>query len=105
MAFLGERRDVELIMPSADLFILPSISEGFPITILESLASGVPVVATRVGGVVEIESESVVRLVEPGQPEALARAIKEMEQSKSSKEVVRKTGKIASKYAHIKIPY
>lgn len=105
VAFLGERRDVEMIMPSADLFILPSISEGFPITILESLASGVPVVATRVGGVVEIESESVVKLVEPGQPEALARAIKEMEQYKSSKEVVRKTGKIASKYAHIKIPY
>jgi L-malate glycosyltransferase len=105
VVFLGERRDVELIMPSADLFILPSISEGFPITILESLASGVPVVATRVGGVVEIESESVVRLVEPGQSEALARAIKEMVQPDSLKEAVKKACKIASAYAHIKIPY
>ncbi len=105
VTFLGERRDVELIMPSADLFILPSISEGFPITILESLASGVPVVATRVGGVMEIESESVVRLVEPSQPEALAQAIKEMEQPNSSKEIAKNACKIASKYAHIKIPY
>jgi glycosyltransferase involved in cell wall biosynthesis len=105
VVFLGERRDVEQIMPSADLFILPSISEGFPITILESLASGVPVVATRVGGVEEIELESLVRLVEPGQPEDLARAIKQMEKDCSWKEVKNRARETARKYAHIKIPY
>jgi L-malate glycosyltransferase len=105
VVFLGERRDVELIMPSTDLFILPSISEGFPITILESLASGVPVVATRVGGVEEIMAESVVQVVEPGQPEALARAIKQMGSRKSSEENVQKARETASQYSHIKIPY
>lgn len=105
VVFLDERRDVELIMPSADLFILPSISEGFPITILESLASGVPVVATRVGGVEEIESESLVMLVEPGESEALARAIKQMDENNSLKEVKIRARETARKYAHIKIPY
>lgn len=105
VVFLGERRDVEQIMPATDLFILPSISEGFPITILESLASGVPVVATRVGGVEEIELESLVRLVEPGQPEDLARAIKEMKEHSSRKEVKNRARETAQKYAHIEIPY
>jgi glycosyltransferase involved in cell wall biosynthesis len=105
VVFLGERRDVELIMPSTDLFILPSISEGFPITILESLASGIPVVATRVGGVEEIESGSVMMVVEPGQPEALAQAIKQMEEHGLTEEVRKKARETARKYAHIKIPY
>jgi glycosyltransferase involved in cell wall biosynthesis len=103
--FLGERRDVEQIMPSADIFVLPSISEGFPITILESLASGVPVVATRVGGVEEIGEESVVRLVEPGKPEALAQAIIQMDKHATLKEVRTRACETARKYAHIKIPY
>jgi glycosyltransferase involved in cell wall biosynthesis len=105
VTFLGERRDVERIMPGADLFVLPSISEGFPITILESLASGLPVVATSVGGVEEIELESLVRLVEPGRPEDLARAIKQMEKLSSRKEVKNQARETARKYAHIKIPY
>lgn len=105
VVFLGERRDVAQIMPSADLFILPSISEGFPITILESLASGVPVVATRVGGVEEIESESVVTVVEPGQPEALTRAIKQLVEHESLEEVRERALTIAHKYSYIKIPY
>lgn len=105
VVFLGERRDVEKIMPSVDLFVLPSISEGFPISILESLASGVPVVATNVGGVVEIESGSIVQLVEPGQPEALTQAIMQMEEYISQKVVKKQAREKARKYAQIKIPY
>ena len=40
--------------PKFDVFVLPSLSEGFPLTILEALSSGVPCLATRVGGVPEI---------------------------------------------------
>ena len=47
---LGERRDVERIMPVLDVFVLPSVSEGTSMTLLEAMASGVPVVASNVGG-------------------------------------------------------
>jgi glycosyltransferase involved in cell wall biosynthesis len=59
--------------PKFDVFALPSLSEGFPLTILESLSFRVPCVATGVGGVPEILGEDY--LVEKWDPEGLARKI------------------------------
>lgn len=77
--FVGVREDIADILAAADLFVLPSLSEGFPFVLLEALAMGRPVVASRVNGVPElIEDHKTGLLVPPRDPQALARAIRDM---------------------------
>ena len=52
--FVGVRRDVHEILPAADVFVLSSVSEGVSITLLEAMATGVPICATDVGGNAEV---------------------------------------------------
>lgn len=52
--FLGARGDVADLLPAFDIVVLPSVSEGLPFTILEAMALGRPVVATKVGGTAEV---------------------------------------------------
>lgn len=52
--FLGERKDIAELLSAFDLFILPSLTEGVSITLLEAMASGIPIVASKVGGNPEI---------------------------------------------------
>ncbi len=77
--FLGSlpREEVLALLRSADAVLLSSAWENFPHTLVESLAVGTPVIATAVGGVPEIVDDGVNGLlVEPGDPEALAGAIR-----------------------------
>jgi len=72
----GERADVPQFMRGLDCFVLPSRAEGVSNTILEAMATRLPIIATRVGGNVElIESGMSGTLVPPANPDALARAI------------------------------
>jgi sugar transferase (PEP-CTERM/EpsH1 system associated) len=74
--FAGERADVPDIMRGLDCFVLPSLGEGISNTILEAMATRLPVVATRVGGNPElIESGMTGMLVQPASSDALADAI------------------------------
>jgi glycosyltransferase involved in cell wall biosynthesis len=72
----GERHDVAEVMCGLDCFVLPSLAEGISNTLLEAMASGLPVVATRVGGNAELMEEGLTgRLVPRADPEALATEI------------------------------
>jgi glycosyltransferase involved in cell wall biosynthesis len=73
VAFAGFRTDLDLWMPNADLFVLPSFREGLPNVVLEACASAVPVVATDVGGTAEVLLDGQTGyVVPPGDPAALA---------------------------------
>jgi sugar transferase (PEP-CTERM/EpsH1 system associated) len=74
--FAGERDDVPQFMRGLDCFVLPSRAEGVSNTVLEAMATRLPVIATRVGGNSElIESGMTGTLVPSAQPDALAAAI------------------------------
>jgi glycosyltransferase involved in cell wall biosynthesis len=73
---LGMRKDIPEVLNSAEIFVLASDTEGLPITIIEAMAAGKPVVATRVGGVpdVVLDGDTGI-LVPPNDVERLARAL------------------------------
>ena len=74
--FLGIRKDVPGLMNAADAYLMSSAWEGMPIVLLEASATGLPVVATDVGGNGEVVLNGRSGLlVPPGDPEALARAM------------------------------
>jgi sugar transferase (PEP-CTERM/EpsH1 system associated) len=72
----GERHDVADIMQALDVFVLPSRNEGISNTILEAQASGLPVIATAVGGNLELVADGVNgMLVQPGEVASMAQAL------------------------------
>jgi sugar transferase (PEP-CTERM/EpsH1 system associated) len=72
----GERDDVPRLMRGLDLFVLPSLAEGISNTVLEAMASGLPVVATAVGGNPELVADGRTgTLVPPADPQAMAQAM------------------------------
>ena len=65
MQFLGERTDLPTVLRGADLFLLPSESESFGLAALEAMSCGVPVIASRVGGVPEVVIDGETGLLAP----------------------------------------
>lgn len=73
---LGQRDDAMRVMAGCDVFVLASHYEGYPVAVMEALALGLPVVATRVGGVPEAVRDGVEGLlVPPGRPDVLAKSV------------------------------
>ena len=73
VTFLGHQDDVSACLDANDIFVLPSRSEAFPNAVLEAMASGMPIVASAVGGIPElVENGHTGMLVPPNDPEALA---------------------------------
>ena len=72
----GERTDIPELMAAMDIFVLPSLGEGISNTILEAMATSLPVIATSVGGNLELVHDGVTgSLVPPADPDAMAHAL------------------------------
>jgi L-malate glycosyltransferase len=73
--FLGYRSDARDWLGACDVYVNTSVSEGISLTILEAMAAGLPVIATRVGGTPEILDSTCGILVPPRDPQAVANAL------------------------------
>lgn len=91
---LGQRDDVPEVLASMDAFVLSSRTEGYSLALVEAAAAGLPIVATDVGGNAEIVEEGVTgRLVPPGDPQALARAMSALAGSEAELARMRAAGR------------
>ena len=76
VVFTGVRQDARALMGAADAVVMPSRWEGLPLTALEALASGTPLVATSVRGLRELVTDGENALLVPEEPDALADALR-----------------------------
>jgi glycosyltransferase involved in cell wall biosynthesis len=94
IVFAGTTKDVSLYYEMADLFVLPSLSEGSPNALLEAMAAGLPVVATSVGGVPEIVRPGENGLLVPARNvDGLAEAISRMLADRGLRERLGRSGR------------
>lgn len=76
---LGVRRDVPQLLRLAQVFVLPSLWEGMPVSLIEAMAAGLPVITTRVEGIDELVQDGVNGLtIPPANPEELARTLQNL---------------------------
>ena len=77
--FLGWVDDLQSVLPRWDVFVMPSLEEGFPIAALDAMAAGLPVIASSVGGIPELVVDGETGwLVPPADVEALVSRLRPM---------------------------
>lgn len=95
--FLGFRRDTPHLLRVFDVFVLPSLFEGLPVVLIEAMAAGCAVVATRIGGVEEVVVDGFNGiLVQPGDSQSLASALRSLI---TDGEMRKRLGKQAQRHA------
>lgn len=94
ITWLGRRDDAARLMRALDLFVLPSEIEAMPLTILEAMAAGLPVLSTSIFGIPEVVVEGETgRLVRPNDPEELARALLRITSDRAALEAMGAAGR------------
>ncbi len=80
VVLLGKKKDASQYLKAFDVFVLPSLKEGFPWVILEAMAAKTPVIATRVGAIPEIitHKENGI-IIEPKEPQQIVEALNEID--------------------------
>ncbi|MGN1015493.1 MAG: glycosyltransferase family 4 protein [Faecousia sp.] len=80
--FMGYRNDIPAFYAMADVFVFPSFREGLSVSVMEAMASGLPVVCSRIRGNTDmVEDGDNGYLIDPGNPESIARALRSLEDS------------------------
>jgi sugar transferase (PEP-CTERM/EpsH1 system associated) len=96
--FLGTRQDIPQLLAMSDIFVLPSVSEGIPLVLIEAMAAGLPVVATAVGGVPEMIDSGVQGiLVPPRSAGALADALRTLIRNPALRQAMSAAGKVRAR--------
>lgn len=107
VGFTGKipHKKVQYFMNQAEVFVLPSLSEGFPVTILEAMACGLPIVATRVGGIPDIIEDKINGyLVDPKDQDQMADVLLKLLQDEELRKNISSNNRIkAEKYTWDKV--
>lgn len=104
--FTGSRTDVENIIPSCDVLVLPSLSESFGLVLIEALACGKPVIGSNVGGITEIITDDVGLLVNPNKISSIASAIDKVINDDEFRGALSLNARSrAKKFSEVNIPY
>ncbi|MGG2065157.1 glycosyltransferase family 4 protein [Bacillus sp. S14(2024)] len=96
--FLGQRNDVSDILSKSDIFVLPTLNDSLPISIIEAMHSGVCVISTPSGGIPELVKHSKTGiLVDAGDAKKLARALKFVIENEQAREQLGKNARTFAK--------
>lgn len=93
VAFLGEKENVYPYLQNADMFVLPSLYEGMPMTIIEAMATGLPIVASCVGGIPDMIQDSIEGILCTPDADGIAEAIEKMYGDQALREYCGKNAK------------
>ncbi|MBW2114689.1 MAG: glycosyltransferase family 4 protein [Deltaproteobacteria bacterium] len=94
VVFLGWRGDIPEIMQILDVLVLPSLNEGMGRVLVEAMAAGKPIVASRVGGIIDlVKNTKNGLLVEPGDVNGLSLAIRELLMDKKMRDEMGQRGR------------
>lgn len=104
--FTGSRRDVEEIIPSCDMLILPSFIESFGLVLIEAMACSKPVIGSKVNGIKEVITDDVGLLFNPNDKNDLANCINKIIKDKDLKnKFIKNSRNRALKFSKVNIPY
>lgn len=98
--FMGYRDDIPAFYAMADVFVFPSFREGLSVSVMEAMASGLPIVCSRIRGNTDMVEDGVNGyLMEPGDPDSIAGALRRLEDGEKREEISRNNLKKAEIYS------